>query len=535
MIKRPKLIHSSFAVSAAIHAGLLCLSLVWFLPGAKHIVAETKKMFDLRPVTISQEDKSKQLVQSYIEDLKFADPDSKARAAGPVGPVKEDMKAPNFDKAFDSKKTIISGSGPYQPNVPQKLLKENQPSAPRTLAPSAPSQHVITASASPAPSLHSSIETPGAFGETMFAFTPNPAANINDPVYSMFSGLGAGDGTGQRMIDEFIQVRVATYQDPADGEKYFKIMINPGKDVQKLPVMRKEVIFLVDASLSTGKERLDQFIRGIQYAVANLNPGDRYNIYTFKDTITPLFPKSVEPTKETIKETIWFLNKLEASERTDIYEAFLETIQKKAAVDPSYIIFMSDGRPTQGFTSTARLINEIARINRKARSIFAFSGGSRVNRYLLDFLAYQNRGWSEYALRTHEIKKRISELYDKIRNPLLINVQYQFSGLDAKQSFPQDLPDFYRDTEFVIYGKYQGEDKFSVRVVGEINGELKQFIFARSITEAEPGGRDIAVNWAFNKFYHHVSRITLDGPNDEDERELNALSAKFGIQNPYEA
>ncbi len=197
---------------------------------------------------------------------------------------------------------------------------------------------------------------------------------------------------------------------------------------------------------------------------------------------------------ERMKETIWFLNKLESSERTDIYGAFLETIQKQASMNPSYIIFLSDGRPTQGVVSTTRLITEIARINQKARSIFSFSGGTRVNRYLLDFLSYQNRGWSEYALRTHEIKKRISELYDKIRNPLLINVNYQLSGLNEGQSFPKDLPDFYRDTEFVIYGKYTGEDKFSVRVVGEINGEMKEFIFSRSLTKADPGNREIAVN-----------------------------------------
>lgn len=531
-MKRQQMAQSSFVISAAIHAGLLFLSLVWFLPGARHIVTETKKMFDLRPVTINQE-KSK-LVQSYIENLKFADPDSKSRASAPIAQVQvEDLKAPNFEKAFDHPKTIVAGTGPYRPNVPQKLLKENAPSAPRVLTKNAPSQHVITESTSPAPALHSSIETPGAFGENMFAFTPRQVG-VQDPVYSMFSGFGPGDGTGQRMIDEFISVKVATYQDPSDGEKYYQISIAPGKDADKLPVMPKEVIFLMDASLSIQKERLDQFIRGIQYSIANLNPGDRYNIYTFKDKITALFPKAVEPTSDNVKETIWYLNKLESSERTDIYEAFLESIRKKASMNPSYIIFLSDGRPTQGVVSTTRLITEIARINRKARSIFSFSGGARVNRYLLDFLSYQNRGWSEYAVRTSEIKKRIGELYDKIRNPLLINVQYQLSGLKENESFPQDLPDFYRDTEFVIYGKFTGEDKFSVRVVGEINGELKEFIFSRSLLEASQGGKEIATNWAFNKFYHHVSRITLDGPNDADERELEALSAKFGIQNPYE-
>jgi Ca-activated chloride channel family protein len=532
-MKQQRMAQSSFAISAALHVGFLFLAMIWFLPGAKHLITETKKMFDLHPVTIESGAKQK-LVQSYIENLKNPDPDSKSRAAARIAPVQvEDLKSPNFEKAFDNPKMLVGGSAPYRPNVPQNRLKEHNPSAPRILAQSAPSQHVVSEATSSAAALNSAIETPGAIGETMFAFTPQKAG-VQDPVYSMFAGLGPGDGTGQRMIDDLIQVKVATYQDPADGEKYYQISISPGKDADKLEVMPKEVIFLMDASLSIQKDRLDQFIRGIQYAVTNLNPGDRYNIYTFKDKITALAPKPIEKTRDGIKETIWFLNKLESSERTDIYEAFLETIQKKASMNPSYIIFLSDGRPTQGILSTTRLITEIARINHKSRSIFSFSGGSRVNRYLLDFLSYQNRGWSEYALKTNEIKKRISELYDKIRNPLLINVNYQLSGLKENESFPRDLPDFYRDTAFVIYGKFTAEDKFSVRVVGEINGEMKEFIFSRSMAEAETGTKDIAVNWAFNKFYHHLSRITLDGPNDEDEREIRSLSKKFGIQNPYE-
>ena len=158
----------------------------------------------------------------------------------------------------------------------------------------------------------------------------------------------------------------------------------------------------------------------------------------------------------------------------------------------------------------------------------------RVDLVLLDFLAYQNRGWSEYAVKTHEIGSRISELYDKIRNPILANLRYQFAGVSEKEVYPKHLPDFYQNAEFVVYGKFREEDQFSMRVLGDIDGTTKEFIFARHLTNAEVGTREIAERWAFNKFYYLISQITLEGPSESLKRDLDQLRKEFKIQSPYD-
>jgi Ca-activated chloride channel family protein len=228
-----------------------------------------------------------------------------------------------------------------------------------------------------------------------------------------------------------------------------------------------------------------------------------------------------------------FMDRIEPSNRTDIYTAFFQTIQKPAALEPSYIVLLSDGRPSEGESSTGKLISEITRKNDQKRPIFAFSGGARVNRFLLDFLAYPNRGWSEFAPYDSQIQEKFSAFYDKIQNPILANLRYQLTPLDEKQAYPKNLPDFYRDTLFTVYGTFKDETKFSIRILGEEGGNTKEFIFSHDLRQAQQGTSEIAKHWAFNKVYYLISQMTLHGPTPEQKEEIQKLVKKFGLDIPY--
>ena len=67
-----------------------------------------------------------------------------------------------------------------------------------------------------------------------------------------------------------------------------------------------------------------------------------------------------------------------------------------------------------------------------------------------------------------------------------------------------------------------------------IKDRTKEFIFSKNLSEAKKGDRDIAMNWAFNKFYHLIGRITLEGPDESLKQELDELRRKFDIQSPYD-
>jgi len=332
---------------------------------------------------------------------------------------------------------------------------------------------------------------------------------------------------------KYLNSKVSIYADPNDKYKYYKISVRVGEDGLNLSSMPKEIIFLIDCSISTQKARLEQFKMGIEYALKNLNPQDSFNIFAFKKSISMFKQASVKPIKENISEALEFVANLTVGEKTDTYLALSETLKWPVNMSPSYIILISDGRPTKGVTNSRRLINQISQMNNGEKTIFAFTGGTRVNRYLLDFIAYKNRGWTEYSYRTHEIHWHMAQMYEKIKNPILSNIRYHISGVENPQMYPKMLPDIFKNTEFTLYGRFTNEKMFILQLLGEHQDETNELTIEGVLEDAEYGDVDIARNWAFNKIYHLIGLLRNNGENETIIKEVNFLCNKFKIQTPY--
>jgi len=331
----------------------------------------------------------------------------------------------------------------------------------------------------------------------------------------------------------YLQSEVTSYIDPKDGQKYFKIGIKTGKDSLSLPTIPKEIIFLIDSSTSINTKRLKGFKEGIHYALNHLNEGDRFNLRSFKKTITSFREESVEPTKKNIKEAIHFVSELKVGGKTDTYNALYQSIHIKDSGLPIYIFLLSDGWATKGITDPRQLINKISDFNDGRMSIFAFCGGVRVNRYLLDFISYKNRGWTEYSHRAHLIGKNFVKMYNKIKDPILLKVRYRVSGLNPEEMYPRLLPDFFRDMEFTLYGKYTDEAQFLLQLRGDKNEKTNELIVVGDLKDAGKGDHIIALKWAYNKIYHLISQLEYDQDNKEIIHEIKKLSKDFGIKTSY--
>ncbi|HTL71252.1 MAG TPA: VWA domain-containing protein [Candidatus Eisenbacteria bacterium] len=342
------------------------------------------------------------------------------------------------------------------------------------------------------------------------------------------------DITPYGALDEFLDIEVLRYDDPSDGQKYFQVKIFAKKGVRVFKVMPKEILFTVDASLSISPDRLAEFKEGITYCLKNLNKGDLFNIVAFQDRATFLSPKSVEATPENIELARKFVSSLTTNGRTDIYGTIADIVKTAPERRPSNIILISDGRPTSGVMDDRELLSAITRVNGKARPIFAFSGGRRVNRYLLDFVAYQNRAWAQYIKRTPDLAKGMAAFYDKIRDPIFINLRYRLNGVNESDTFPKSLPDFYRSAEFTLYGRFTDEKQFSMQLLGDVGGQTKELVFTRSLETAKKGDADIMKGYAFNRVYYLISRLS-EGDDPKLRAEMDELSKRYGIVTPYSA
>lgn len=347
------------------------------------------------------------------------------------------------------------------------------------------------------------------------------------PVISASTGYGS---LGQHLL-----WTLATYEDPADHEKYFRLSIraNPNSSIEDLPTIPKEVILLVDCSVSIEEGRLNEFKEGISYILNKLNPEDRFNVIAFKETLLPFKRRSVVKDANEIEAAIRFVGDLTAGEKTDTYQALSQTVSSTKTLKPAYIVLLSDGRPTQGITNSTRLINSISEGNKGEISIFAFSGGIGVNRYLLDFISYKNRGWAEHSYRAHLINENLAKLYDKIRDPIVMNLRYQVNGLPETDLFPKILPDFFRNTELVLYGKYEKAQPIVFRLLGDIKGTTHEFLVETDIATAPQGSADIAKGWAFNRIYDLISQMKYRQDNGAILNEIKELSEKFKMETPY--
>ena len=95
------------------------------------------------------------------------------------------------------------------------------------------------------------------------------------------------------------------------------------------------------------------------------------------------------------------------------------------------------------------------------------------------------------------------------------------------------MPDFFKGSEFVIYGKYTDENKFAIQIRGEMVNEKKEFIVSAALKDALPGDRQIAHDWAFHKVYYLISELKYNEDNGPLIDEINNLCSKFHIITPY--
>jgi uncharacterized protein YegL len=532
----------SAAISLLLHAVFFSCSAFVKMPGIKSIAEDSKKFFNIKSLEIPIAKPVRKRGVTYAQRLQFKSPrssealssysdskqeshhfDIKQEAVGSPLDAKNDSRQ---DEAIMQRADYAAVDKKDPRKTRKDLIEVGEVSDSQLL--------VMPDDVASAPAIDED------FLNKMPGFTPRVTGGFLDSArQGLISKLtNRYTPTIKRKsklkdLNEYLICELSVYKDPVTSEKYYKVSIRSGRDADKLAVLPKEVVFLIDCSLSIQQKRLKEFKDGLRYCLTNLNDDDYFNIMAFKEYTTWFNKDSVKPTIENIEKALRFVDRLSAGEGTDAYKALYKSIKEPQTMTPSYIILYSDGRPTHGITDSVRIINEISSTNKGNRPIFAFSGGSRVNRYFLDFISYKNRGWTEYANRTRLIGNKIEDMYNKIKDPMLLNLRYRISGLDESQVFPKALPDFYKNAEFTLYGKYNEDKEFSLQLLGDTKDETNEFIIVGSLEKAARGNKDIARNWAFNKIYYLIGLLEHDRENEDILNQINDLCGRFDINTPY--
>jgi Ca-activated chloride channel homolog len=316
------------------------------------------------------------------------------------------------------------------------------------------------------------------------------------------------DVTGKRIADA-----VLTHRDVRGG--FFTMMLAPPEDFRVADVAPKEIVFVLDTSGSMGGFPIEKAKEAMKLSLEGLYPDDTFNLITFAGDTHILFDAPVPATQANLETALEFLETRRGGGGTEMMKAIEAALKPSAANEHLRIVnFMTDGY----VSNEAEIIGAI-RKHKNAR-VFSFGIGDSVNRFLLSKMAEEGRGEATFVTLEDDGSKAARKFHERIRNPLLTDIELEWNGLPVADVYPKRNPDLFDAEPVVINGRYTKAASGSVKLKGKIGGQVYEREIKVEFPATEPRHNVLATLWARKRIDDLMSR------NFDYEMEETRLSSK---------
>jgi hypothetical protein len=335
-------------------------------------------------------------------------------------------------------------------------------------------------------------------------------------------------------LDEMLSASLVSYK---EGDSlFFKVILQSKRD-KPIPVIPKDIIWVLDVSGSMTEERLTFCRRALVQALDTMNPNDRFTVLAFRDSVFQAFPEWQSINPGTIKKATSFVEGLRSFGSTDVLASLrsLMTLPRDP-VRPMIAMIISDGKPTAGLTQSSGIIAAFSQLNKGMVSVYSFGTHRSANAYLLDMLTYCNRGDSTIIKGNRwDIPENMSAVYLGFRNPILSDASIVFDATSNSEVYPRRTANLYLDRPLEVFGKCKATEKEVVFQIRGLAGDKGyDSIFRLPLAAATPGDSELKTRWASQKMFLLAS---LYSRNAEDRAQLlNAiqeLSKNYNIAPLY--
>lgn len=328
---------------------------------------------------------------------------------------------------------------------------------------------------------------------------------------------------------------LANRPDPSEDGS-FMIMLAPRSELQQAAMPAIDVALVLDTSGSMAGPKMNQARKALEFCVNALKKGDRFNLINFSTDVDGYKNELMEMDDKTRIGAIEHIKRLEPVGGTNISDALLKAIRQlkdKKSDRPSFIVFVTDGKPTAGLTEPEEIIREIKSANDGKIRLFTFGVGDQLNAPLLDRLAEEHGGASDYVSESEDIEAKVSVLFSKLTHPVMNDVSLMIKNVDVSQIYPQRLPDIFKGSTVTVLGRYRGPGEALVTLTGSIDGKPVKLDYETSFPERETENGFVSRIWATRKIGFLLDQIRKNGADDELKNEIVSLAKRYGILTPY--
>ncbi len=307
------------------------------------------------------------------------------------------------------------------------------------------------------------------------------------------------------------------------GQGYFSLVIDPpAVRTLEMHITPKELVFVIDTSGSMHGFPLEKAKEAMRLALDGLNPQDTFNLITFAGDTHVLWPKPMPATKENLARAQQFLAGRNSGGATEMMRAIRAALEGTESQEHLRVVcFMTDG-----YVGNEREI--LAEIERHPNArVFSFGIGSSVNRFLLDKMAEVGRGEVEYVTLNSDGSAAARRFHERVRNPLLTDVEIDFNGLPVTDLVPARLPDLFSAKPIIVAGRYTTPASGVLRIRGKQGGRP----YSRELRVNLPAGDHaqpaVPLIWA----RHRIDMLDNDPASHREA--ITQLGLAYGLMTQF--
>ncbi len=286
---------------------------------------------------------------------------------------------------------------------------------------------------------------------------------------------------------------------------HFMLMLEPDANVDPGDIAPKEIFFVVDNSGSMYGQPMDVAKETVRQFVSGMNPDDTFQIMKFSETASSMSAEPMRNTAANVNRGIDYINAMSGMGGTMMIEGVRACIgYPEDRERMRYIVFLTDGY----IGNETEILSELKNTLGENTRLFSIGVGSSVNRYLIEGLAEEGRGYATYVGLDQDPKSAVEDIYNKINNPYLVGINIDWGNLDVTEVYPREIRDLYDGEPLVVVGRYGDSGRDEITISGTLNG--RSWERSMNVRLVSRGGSEAADRlWAREKI-HHLNRLVLD-------------------------
>ena len=324
---------------------------------------------------------------------------------------------------------------------------------------------------------------------------------------------------------------------PGNEDGFALITVTPPAAPREDAIPR-DITLVLDVSGSMAGRKVEQARAAGRQLLATLRPADRFRLIDFSSDVRTFQNEFVPATDANIRQASRYLDALDASGGTNIEGALREAV--RPAITEGHlpiVLFLTDGEPTVGETQPDRLAAIASDANARSgetRRIFTFGLGSDVNVSLLETLALEGRGTSQFVRPDESVERTVGIVASRLVGPVLTDVRIRVEG-DPRLSkmLPSQPSDLFADHDLVALARYSGHGEARVVVEGNRRGTPVRWTSTVQLPDRERDNQFVSRLWAAQRVGYLSAEKRKHGGSQEIDDEIRALGERYGIPTEF--